>query len=65
LIAALQLFPQPKRKVATTAETASEYAPLTSIWYGEDAELLERLLSFYPRRKPRRILDVTVNGGRF
>ncbi len=27
--------------------------------------MLERLLDFYPRRRPRRILDATVNGGRF
>src|SRR5438876_1058249 len=44
---------------------SSDYAPLPSVWYGEDAELLEGLLDFYPRRKPRRILDATVNGGRF
>jgi hypothetical protein len=44
---------------------ASEYKPLPSVWLGEDAELLEQLLDFYPRRKPRRILDATVNGGRF
>ena len=42
------------------------YQPLASVWYGEeDAGLLEKLLCFYPRRKPRRILDATVNGGRF
>lgn len=38
---------------------------LGSIWDGEDAELLERMLSFYPRTPPARILDATVNGGRF
>lgn len=43
----------------------SDYAPLPSVWFGEDAELLEQLLGFYPRKKPRRILDATVNGGRF
>lgn len=43
----------------------SEYLPLGSIWDGEDAELLERMLEFYPRKRPRRILDATVNGGRF
>jgi SAM-dependent methyltransferase len=64
-MATLRLFALTKRKAPTTAEIPSEYAPLASIWYGEDAELLERLLSFYPRRKPRRILDATVNGGRF
>lgn len=41
------------------------YAPLESVWNGEDAELLERMLCFYPRTRPRRILDATVNGGRF
>lgn len=47
------------------AERTAEYAPLPSVWYGEDAELLERLLDFYPRTRPRKILDATVNGGRF
>ena len=42
-----------------------QYEPLPSVWYGEDSELLEKLLAFYPRRKPQRILDATVNGGRF
>jgi SAM-dependent methyltransferase len=41
------------------------YVPLPSIWDGDDAELLERLLSFYPHRRPKRILDATMNGGRF
>lgn len=42
------------------------YDPLGSVWFAEeDAELLERLLSFYPRKPPRLILDATVNGGRF
>ncbi len=42
------------------------YAPLNSVWYGEDdAELIEQLLSFYPHREPKLILDATVNGGRF
>ncbi len=43
-----------------------QYEPLGSVWYGEeDAELLERLLSLYSRTRPRRILDATINGGRF
>jgi hypothetical protein len=41
------------------------YDPLASIWFGEDAELLERMLDFYPRSRPARILDATVNTGRF
>ena len=44
-------------------ETA--YTPLGSVWEGEDAELIERMLNIYSRRAPRRILDATVNEGRF
>jgi hypothetical protein len=52
--------------VAEPVEALSQYQPLASVWYGEeDGELLERLLSFYPRQQPSRILDATVNGGRF
>ena len=40
-------------------------SPLGSVWEGEDSDLLERLLSFYPRKRPERILDATMNGGRF
>lgn len=43
----------------------SEYLPLPSVWEGEDSELLEKILSFYPRKNPKRILDATMNGGRF
>ena len=41
------------------------YAPLPSVWDGEDGELLERMLEFYPKNPPNRILDATVNKGRF
>lgn len=41
------------------------YEALPSVWYGDDAELLELMLSFYPRKRPRKILDATVNRGRF
>ncbi len=45
---------------------ARPYQPLDSVWYGEeDADLIERLLSFYPHQEPRLILDATVNGRRF
>jgi SAM-dependent methyltransferase len=47
------------------SQNKSRYEPLPSVWDGDDAALLERLLGFYPRKKPRRILDATVNGGRF
>lgn len=47
------------------AKTDRGYIPLGSVWEGEDSDLLERLLSFYPRKRPERILDATMNGGRF
>lgn len=56
-------LPTPRK--APEKEKKSDYAPPSSVWYGEDAELLERLLCFYPRKPPRKILDATVNGGRF
>jgi len=61
-----------RERVAETEESqgrlrvqAAQYSPPASVWEGSDAELLERLLSFYPRTVPERILDATVNGGRF
>jgi len=48
-----------------SASSASTYEPLPSIWHGSDVELLERMLDFYPRSTPRRILDATVNARRF
>jgi SAM-dependent methyltransferase len=44
---------------------ATGYEPLPSVWDGDDAELIERMLRFYPRSDPQRILDATVNAGRF
>jgi SAM-dependent methyltransferase len=41
------------------------YEPLSSIWEGEDSELLELMLDFYPRSEPKAVLDATINGGRF
>lgn len=54
----LQLF-------QTDLNSRRSYVPLESVWEGEDAQLLEKLLTYYPRKKPRRILDATLNGGRF
>ncbi len=42
-----------------------KYRPLPSLWDGEDSELLEQMLDFYPRKPPKKILDATVNSGRF
>jgi len=41
-----------------------EYAPLSSVWEGSDADLLEQMLTFYPTIPPRPILDATYNTGR-
>jgi SAM-dependent methyltransferase len=41
------------------------YRPIPSVWDGDDCELLDLMLGFYPRRRPQRILDATVNAGRF
>src|SRR5258705_2234948 len=43
----------------------ASYQPLASVWHGTDAELLEKMLAFYPRKPPELILDATVNAGRF
>jgi SAM-dependent methyltransferase len=46
-----------------TSETG--YRLMPSVWEGEDRDLLELMLEFYPHRSPERILDATVNAGRF
>lgn len=52
--------------MAVIERVAPQYEPLGSVWHGEeDGELLERLLSFYSRTPPTRILDATVNSRRF
>jgi len=62
-------YPKLEKPMATALMTRQtkprEYTPLPSVWTGEDADLIERLLQFYPRQNPKHILDATVNGGRF
>lgn len=38
---------------------------LTSVWEGNDPELIEEMLQFYCRVPPEPILDATFNEGRF
>lgn len=52
-------------KSSAGSPQSSSYEPLASTWDADDAELLERMLDFYPREEPGRILDATINGGRF
>ncbi len=47
------------------AKLASGYQAIPSVWHESDAELLERMLDFYPRKRPKLILDATVNKRRF
>ena len=42
-----------------------QYRLIPSIWEGEDCDLLELMLDFYPHKAPERILDATVNARRF
>lgn len=41
------------------------YKPMSSVWEGNDAQLLEEMLQFYPALRPHPILDATFNAGRF
>ena len=42
-----------------------QYRPLSSVWEGSDADLIEQMLRFYPSIPPEPILDATYNAGRF
>src|ERR1700691_4820727 len=59
------LLGEPSTMTAPFTREQSSYEPLPSIWYGGDAELIEKMLDFYPRTPPQRILDCTINRGRF
>ena len=47
-----------------TADPLPLYRPLSSVWDGTDAELLDAMLGFYPAIDPHPILDATYNTGR-
>lgn len=49
----------------TALISPGRYQPLPSVWEGEDAELLEKMLQFYPKTQPGRLLDATANSKRF
>ncbi len=52
-------------KMDSAVAQPSTYVPLPSVWFGNDEELLEKMLCFYPTKEPKRILDATINAGRF
>ena len=41
------------------------YEPLPSVWEGDDADLLEKMLRFYPKTHTIKLLDATANSKRF
>lgn len=57
------MFPTDEKDLAVAQQNT--YNPLPSVWHGDDAELLERMISFYPHKMPTDILDATINTGRF
>ena len=61
----ITLFPSDITPAVTVHDEPATYEPLPSVWFEEDAELIERMLTFYPRTPPKLILDATVNAGRF
>ena len=44
---------------------ASTYEPISSVWEGNDGDLLEAMFNFYATIPPEPILDATYNAGRF
>ncbi len=46
-------------------KATGSYHPLSSVWEGSDAELLEAMFAFYASIPPEPILDATFNAGRF
>lgn len=55
---------QPAVLVSAAAQDGL-YTPISSVWEGSDAELLEEMLRFYPSIPVEPILDATYNAGRF
>ena len=65
-VAGPSLFPEWEAQASDVPPvTTRTYDPLPSVWEGSDAALLEKMLVFYPHKHPTKILDATVNTGRF
>ncbi len=47
------------------SKSVSTYAPISSVWEGNDGELIESMLEFYATIPSEPILDSTYNAGRF
>lgn len=59
----LRYSPKPVNAKKAKA-TVSTYAPISSVWEGSDADLLEAIFGFYPSIPVEPILDSTYNAGR-
>jgi hypothetical protein len=55
----------PPTKEEKVESSISTYAPISSVWEGNDGDLLEAIFNFYPTIPPEPILDSTYNAGRF
>lgn len=55
----------PAKRVETPSDATPKSAPLSSVWEGNDATLLEHMFSFYASIPVEPILDATHNVGRF
>ena len=64
-----EAFSPPLEETASQVELETverpQYAPLSSVWEGNDADLLERMFRFYASVPVEPILDATYNYGRF
>jgi hypothetical protein len=60
-----QLTQSAELQPTVSANGASSYEPLSSVWQGSDGDLLEAMLKFYATITPEPILDATYNAGRF
>ncbi len=56
----------PRKKAAKNSQTTNTttYAPISSVWEGDDAALLEAMFGFYATIPVEPILDSTYNAGR-
>ena len=65
IISKMSAILSPEPSVILSPNGNSTYAPLSSVWEGNDGELIEAMLKFYATVPPGPILDATYNAGRF
>ena len=60
----LGLNPNQANLIDLADAAASTYEPISSVWEGSDADLLEAMFKFYATIPPELILDSTNKAGR-